>query len=56
MNYNHLYWIVPLLLVIGYLFGFYLGLPNHLDITIDYGEGIQAFTKVFNSTMNCSYK
>jgi len=56
MNEKHLAWIIPLMLIIGYLVGLYFNIPKHIDITIDYGEGIKAFTQVFNSTMNCSLR
>jgi len=35
---HHLFWIVPLCLIIGYLLGLYINIPK--NITIDYGENM----------------
>lgn len=50
---HHLIWIIPLCLIIGYLFGLYFNIPQ--NITIDYGENIVKVIDILdNLTINYS--
>jgi len=47
----HLWWILPLTLALGFMLGFWSGFPEHLEITIDYGENITRIFDKFNATL-----
>lgn len=32
MNHKHLYWIIPLCIIIAWSVGFYIGIPKNIDI------------------------
>ena len=51
MNKNHLYWIIPLLLIIGYLLGLYLNIPQHINIIIDYSDRVAEMMYYFNQSV-----
>ena len=65
MNDKNLYWIIPLTLLVGLALGVYVGIPKHIDLTVDYGENIVKVTDIidnFNITAgecpdcNCIFK
>jgi hypothetical protein len=47
MNYKHLIYIIPLCLVLGYLFGLYFNLPT--NITIDTGVNLKELSLVMQN-------
>lgn len=50
MNYKHLFWIVPLMLVIGFGIGFVFGIPTHIEVVIDYGDNVLKVLEMINDT------
>jgi hypothetical protein len=54
VNTNHLYWIVPAVFIIGYLFGLYLNIPAHIDVTLDYGPTFNATMETVLAVQNIS--
>ncbi len=51
MDKKNLIWIIPLCLIIGYLFGLYFNIPQ--NITIDYGDNIVSVVEKLDN-MNLS--
>jgi hypothetical protein len=47
MNWKHLLYIIPLCLVLGFIFGFYINIPKH--ITIDTGENLKNLSIVMQN-------
>ena len=50
MNWKHLLYAIPLCLVIGFIFGFYINIPKH--ITIDTGENLKSVVAEFKEMVN----
>jgi hypothetical protein len=48
VNQKHLFWIIPVTLVIGIIIGFNIAIPSKLNITVDAGENIRNISNTFN--------
>ncbi len=61
MNNKHLTWIIPLLLLLGYMGGLYWNIPKEMDVTLDLTNNSVKFMELFNDSMeqipslNCCY-
>lgn len=45
-----IYWIVPLMLIIGYTIGALWNIPNHIDIEVGYGDDVEAMFEIINGS------
>lgn len=47
----HLWWIIPLSIIFGFLIGFYVDIPNEITLTMEYGDNVIEALKLMNNTI-----